>query len=66
MTLRQWLATNGFTDAAFAGLLTELVGRKIKAQSVFQWKNGTMPRWDVGDAIYRLTGGKVNPDGFAG
>jgi hypothetical protein len=65
MTLKEWMSVNGFSDAAFAGLLSELVKRKIKPQSVCQWRNGTMPRWDVGDAIQRLTGGKVTPSGFA-
>jgi hypothetical protein len=65
MTLKEWLSANGFSDSAFAGLLTGLVGREIKPQSVFQWKNGTMPRWDVGDAITKATGGKVKPNSHA-
>jgi hypothetical protein len=64
MTLKQWLTANGLSDAAFAGILTDILKRDIKPQSVFQWKNGTMPRWDVGDAIQRLTGGRVKPDSF--
>lgn len=65
MTLKEWLLVNSFSDSAFADLLTGLVGREIKPQSVFQWKNGTMPRWDVGDAITKATGGKVKPDSRA-
>jgi hypothetical protein len=64
MTLKEWLLIRGFSDTAFAELLTHLVGREIKPQSVFQWKNGTMPRWDVGDGIRLLTGGKVTPASF--
>ena len=65
MTLKQWLTANSFSDTAFAKLLTGLVKREIKPQSVHQWKNGTMPRWDVGEAITKATGGKVKPDSHA-
>jgi hypothetical protein len=65
MTLKEWMTANGFSDGAFARLLTDLVKRDIKPQSVFQWKNGAMPRWDVGEAISKATGGKVTPASFA-
>jgi hypothetical protein len=64
MTLKQWLETNGFSDAEFARLMSEFLKRPVSAQSVFQYKRGTMPKWDVGDAISRLTGGRVKSGSF--
>ncbi len=64
MLLKEWRETAGLTKAQFARNVGALLGREITPSHVSAWERGSMPGWDAGEAISKLTGGQVKPNDF--
>jgi transcriptional regulator with XRE-family HTH domain len=68
MTLKEWRLSKGWTQGKFAEELTKAVNREgkpaISDAHIRAWEGGTEPGWTIGDAISRLTKGKVKPASF--
>jgi transcriptional regulator with XRE-family HTH domain len=62
--LQSWREKAGMTRKQLADTLTKMLSRTITANHVYAWEKGSMPSWDVGEALSTLTGGKVTPQGI--
>lgn len=62
MTLDQYIAANGMTNAAFAELI------EVDQSTVYRMRqpNGQVPSRDIMVRIFAATGGKVTPNDFFG
>ncbi len=60
--LKEWRAGKGWSQQRLATELEKMLGRKVGQSHVSAYERGVMPAWDVGEAIRKITGGKVKPE----
>lgn len=64
MTLKDWRLAKGLTQKMLAEKLNAISGQTVGQTHVSAYEHGVMPGWDVGEAIRKITGGKVKPESF--
>lgn len=63
-TLREWRESKKWSQAHLANTLSKRLGKKLYQSHVAAWESGSMPGADIGDAIRKLSGGKVSADTY--
>ena len=68
MTLKEWRLAKGWTQKRLAEAIQQATSREGRAiisdAHIRAWEGGVEPAWSIGQAITKVTGGKVTPASF--